>query len=156
MIFDPKIIIGIWTTVDWNASITWVTHNNLYDFWPQDYRESRPRFPPPNWMKIREVHIHKPFRPSSLGRRTANFAATPDEPRGKFAGAYNPPTLRNTTESKILPLSRNKLVIWAVKKVSFPHVFQAIHPPLLITLHSTGVINTKITTKTFHYAAPIS
>ena len=23
MIFDPKIIIGIWTTVDWNASITW-------------------------------------------------------------------------------------------------------------------------------------
>ena len=45
------------------------------------------------------------FRPSSLCRRTANFAATPDESRGKFAGVYNPPTLRNITESKILPLS---------------------------------------------------
>ena len=40
-----------------------------------------------------------------LGRQTANFTATPDEPRGKFAGAYNRPTLRNTTESKSLPLS---------------------------------------------------
>ena len=49
--------------------------------------------------------------PSKLGRRAANFAATPDESRGKFAGAYNPPTLRNILESKILPLSRNELMI---------------------------------------------
>ena len=49
--------------------------------------------------------------PSSLGRRTANFAATPDESRGKFAGSYNPPTLRNILERKILSLFRNKLVI---------------------------------------------
>ena len=46
------------------------------------------------------------FRPG-----TANFAATPDKSRGKFAGAYNPPTLRNITENKILPLSRYKMVI---------------------------------------------
>ena len=39
------------------------------------------------------------FRPSSLGQQTANFVATPDEPRGKFTGAYNPPSLKNTTES---------------------------------------------------------
>ena len=77
-------------------------------------------------------------RPSSLGRRTVNFTAIPDESRGKFAGANNLPTLRNI-KSKILPLSRNKLVIWAVKKVCFLHVsfFHAIHPRLLITLHST-------------------
>ena len=50
-------------------------------------------------------------RPSSLGWQMANFAATPDEPRGKFAGAYDPPTLKSTTESKILPLRQNKLVI---------------------------------------------
>ena len=50
-------------------------------------------------------------RPSSLGQQTTNFAPTPDEPTGKFAGAYNPPTLTNTTESKILPLSQNKLAI---------------------------------------------
>ena len=36
-----------------------------------------------------------------LGRRTANFAtASPEESRGKFTGAYNPPTLRNMTENK--------------------------------------------------------
>ena len=63
-------------------------------------------------------------RPSSLGWRTANFAATAGESRGKFAGAYNPSTLRNIKERKILPLSRNKLLICAVKKVCFPHVFR--------------------------------
>ena len=41
-----------------------------------------------------------------LGRRTANFAtASPEESRGKFTGAYNPPTLRNMTESKVGDLS---------------------------------------------------
>ena len=54
------------------------------------------------------LNLLKP-RPPSLGWRTVNFAATPDESRGKFAGDYNPTTLRNITESKILPLSRNKL-----------------------------------------------
>ena len=49
--------------------------------------------------------------PSSLRRRTANFAATPDESRAKFAGSYNPPILRNILKRKILSLSRNKLVI---------------------------------------------
>ena len=34
-------------------------------------------------------------RPSSLCQWMANFTATPDKSRGKFAGAYNPPTLRN-------------------------------------------------------------
>ena len=57
------------------------------------------------------LHVPYLIRPSSSGQRTANFAATPDEPRGKFARAYNPPTLKNTTESKILPLRQNKLVI---------------------------------------------
>ena len=51
------------------------------------------------------------LRPSSLGQQMMNFTTTPDEPRGKFAEAYNPPSLRNTTESKILPLSRSKLAI---------------------------------------------
>ena len=37
-------------------------------------------------------------RPSSLGRWTANFV---NEPRGKFARAYNPPNLKNITDSKI-------------------------------------------------------
>ena len=69
---------------------------------------------------------------STLGRQTANFAATPDETRGKFAGIYNPSTLRNTTESKILSLSRNKLVIWEFKMVFFPHVFPG---------YSSAVIN---------------
>ena len=41
------------------------------------------------------------LKPSSIGRRTTNFAATPDKSRSKFARAYNPPTLRNITESKI-------------------------------------------------------
>ena len=62
----------------------------------------------------------------------ANFAATPDEPRGKFAGAYDPPTLKSTTESKILPLRQNKLVIWAVKKVCFPHIFPGYSPAIII------------------------
>ena len=48
---------------------------------------------------------------SSLGRRMANFAVTPEESRGKLAKAHNPPILRNKTERKILPLSRNNLVI---------------------------------------------
>ena len=50
-------------------------------------------------------------RSSSLGRQTVNFAAHLDESRDKFTGDYHPPTLRHLTESKILPLSRNKLVI---------------------------------------------
>ena len=61
---------------------------------------------------------------SSLGWRTANFATTPEDSRDEFAVAYNPPILRNITESKILSLSRNKLVIGAaVKQVCFLHVF---------------------------------
>ena len=50
-------------------------------------------------------------RPSSVGQPTPNFAATPDVSRGKFIRAYNPPTLRNIAESKIVPLSENKSVI---------------------------------------------
>ena len=38
-------------------------------------------------------------------RRVMNFAATPDESRGKFAGACNPPTIRNKSKSKTLRLS---------------------------------------------------
>ena len=72
-------------------------------------------------ITIMPTHCFKMF-PSCLGRRTTNFAATPDESRGKFAGAYNPP-IRNILDSKILSLSRNKLVISAVKNVCFPHVF---------------------------------
>ena len=51
--------------------------------------------------------------------------------------AYNPPTLRNIAESKILPLSENKLVIWAVKKVFFPHVFPRYSSAIIDKLHST-------------------
>ena len=53
------------------------------------------------------------FRPSSLGWQTANFnfTTTPNKSRGKLARAYNPPILRNIAESKILPLSRSKLVV---------------------------------------------
>ena len=58
--------------------------------------------------------------------------STPDEPRGKFAGTYNRPTLRNTTERKILPLSWNKLAIWAVKKVCFPHIFPGYSSAIII------------------------
>ena len=92
-------------------------------------------------------------KPSSLGRRTANFAATPNESRSKFTGPYNPPTLRNITKSKILHLKRNTLVIW-----SFPHVpfFHTVHLPLLITLHSTERRKHKNNNNTFHHAVPIS
>ena len=74
-------------------------------------------------LKDEKIIASTNSRPFRLGRQSANFAATLDETRGKFAGAYNPSTLRNTTESKILPLSRNKLAIWEVKMVCFPHVF---------------------------------
>ena len=74
---------------------------------------------------------------SSLGRRTANFAVTPEESKGKFTKAHNPAILRNKTERKILPLSRNNLVIWAVKRSVFRTFYHAIHSPLLITFHST-------------------
>ena len=61
---------------------------------------------------------------SSLGWWTANFATTPEDSRDEFAVAYNPPILRNITESKMLSQSRNKLVIGAaVKQVCFLHVF---------------------------------
>ena len=64
-----------------------------------------------NQLKYNTAIPKNSLRPSSLGWRMTNFAATPDKSRDKFAQAYFPPTLRNRTESKILPLSQNKLVI---------------------------------------------
>ena len=75
------------------------------------------------------------LRPSSLGWQLTNFAATPDKFRDKFAGAYNPQTLRDITESKLLPLSRNKFEQLSRSVICM--FFHTIHLPLLITLHST-------------------
>ena len=103
-------------------------------------------------------HQKYQVKSSSLGWQTENFAATHDKFRGKFTRAYNPRTLGNLTKSKILPFSLSKLVIWAVKKVSFLHVlfFGTIHLPLLITLHSTEQCKHKNDNKKIHHVVPIN
>ena len=85
-----------------------------------------------NWKPWRWVRL----RPSSLGWQTVNLAATPDKSRCKFVRDYNPPTLRNITERKILPLSRNSLWFEQLKRSVFHTDSHAIHPPSLILLHS--------------------
>ena len=67
---------------------------------------------PPSLTDSIKMEIEYRPRPSSLGWQKTNFAATPDKSRGKFARAYNPPTV-------------------------FCTFFHAIHLQLLITLHST-------------------
>ena len=92
-----------------------------------NYDSSTSNLKPWRWVRL---------RPSSLGWQTANLAATPDESRSKFVRDYNPPTLRNITESKILPLSQNSLWFEQLKRSVFHMDSHAIHPPSLISLHS--------------------